>query len=224
MLNAIRSHSKVLIPMILVVLVGTFGFSLFLKPNLDRFQGARLELKERQVQYQKESARLQELKSIESQLGAISSDELKKLKAFFVEPPEVAHILGVLADRVAASGFFIGSLEVGRARETEIKGPLEDVSIQVQLKGGGYRELKQLLYLISQTVPLLDFASFAFQPQNALVSLNIKSKAVVATETPSLVPIDERFFTDPNFQDLSAPVDLPVLETVGRENPFAPLE
>ncbi|MBI2552528.1 hypothetical protein HYW17_04505 [Candidatus Uhrbacteria bacterium] len=218
------SRVSALIPGILAVLVGTIGFSVLLRPGLDRFQEIRAELNGRQRDYQDARTRFGELSEIENRLKAISPDELKKLKAFFVEAPEVAHLLNALADRAAAAGFFIGSLEVGRARETEITGPLTDVSIQVQLKGGGYRELKQLLYLLSKTVPLLDFTSFAFQPQNALVSLNLKARAVVKADTPSAVPLDVSFFTDPNFQALSAPVDLPALEAVGRENPFAPLE
>ena len=192
------------------------------RPSLEAFRLAREDQVLAEQEYSAAMTNLEELKTLRSQLARVDASQIVKLQELFLTPPELAYLTVLLSGHAQASRFLLTSLELSApAAAAQAKGPLAETGIQIQLRGGGYRELKEFFKLISISVPLLDMNSFTFDPQSTSVSLNLKAWRI---QTPSAARVsDLGFLNDPQFRALRAPVGLPPLAPVGRENPFAPV-
>lgn len=211
-------------PLLLIIIVGVLGWTLILRPALKDFRLARQELRAAQEQAAKTQARLKELRGLQTQAQLGTPAEVEKLQALFVQPPELATLLQILEQNAKTARFVLVSLEVGQERSARASsGPLQELLVQVQLKGGGYQELKEFLKLTTQTTPLLEVSSFTLDPKSASVSMNLKALSV-REEQAAPAPLSPVFFQNPQFKALRAPLPPAVPASAGRENPFAPVE
>lgn len=210
-----------LILVLLIIIIGTLGFTFALRPSLNAYQTARAELNDFVRDYQNVENSLRKSQNLESELQRFSAGEIEKLDYFFVPAPEMAHLLAVVKSKAQAARFLLTALDAGQGASERDGEPIEDVNVQLQLKGGGYDEFKELLKLFTRAVPLIDISSFVFDPQSASVSVNLKAHRLKKDMAQSAVPIDASFFADPRFSALSSPVLLPDIAPVGRVNPFA---
>lgn len=222
MIKALFNKYYLPIAVLLIVIAGTLGFTFILRPSIESFRVARLQVSDINDQYEAVYSRFETAQMLEEQLIAIAPREIEKLQSMFIDTPELAHLLGVIQKNAQATRFLLTALEVGGAKE-EVTGPLKDLAVQAQLEGGGYRELKEFLRLVTVSVPLLEINSFTYSPNGAMLSLNLKVH-MLETVSQELASIDAEFFSDSKFRALRDPVPLPVKDPVGRENPFAPVE
>ena len=206
---------------VLIIVCGTLGVLFLLRPSLEEFRVARADGVSAEHEYGDTMAHLEELKTLQTELTRVDASQMDKLQQLFLTPPEIAYLTTLLSNHAQAATFLLTSLELTASPSALVKGPLEEVGIQLQLRGGGYRELKEFFKLVSISVPLLDMSSFTFDPASANVSLNLKAWRV---KTPGVSSAsDLEFLNDPRFRALRAPVALPSTAPVGRENPFAPV-
>lgn len=215
-------HYFLLVTVLLIIVIGSVGFALVLRPSLEAFRLARNEANDAAVDAKGISETLAKMKVLIGQATLGSPAEIEKLKGIFIGSPELAYVLTSVPKYAEATRFLITSLDVGAAPagRTPVVGPLRQIPITAQLKGGGYNELKEFLKLMTTSVPVYDVTSFTFDPDAATVSINFNASAI--QEDPSRpVPLDPTFFEDPRFKALHAPVPLPKKEPVGKANPFA---
>lgn len=210
---------------LLIIIVGTLGFMAVLRPAVDAFRLARAEAGRVEKEYVAVSRRLEQASAFVDQLNAASPAELKKLRGMFLMNPEPAYILNLISERAQLNRFLLTTLEVGGESEgaQQKTGPLQEIGIQAQLKGGGYTELKELLKSLTRAVPLIELVSFTFEPRSSTVALNMKAKRVKTQETAP-VPVDTKFFSDARFKALRDLSTLPTPGSIGKKNPFAESE
>lgn len=222
MFKQIFQHYLSITLIFLIAIVGTLGFTFALKPSLEVYQSTRDQFNEIEQNIHKVKLRYEELQKIKTELDRLAISEIEKLNSFFVVQPEIAQLISVIKKRAQDARFLLTSLEVNPGRKDSKNGPVQEINVQLQMKGGGYDELKEFLRLITRTVPLIDISSFTFDPRSTSASFNfkvyrVKDDGVLQTG----VPIDANFFTDPRFSALAAPVLLPDIAPVGKEDPFA---
>lgn len=216
----------ILIIVVSIVALGTLGFLFALRPALESFRLARAESARIEAEYQSALERLQKATAFTEQLNVASLPEITKLRSMFVTNPEPAYFLNLLKDKAQRSRFLLNSLEIGASdlnSAAAASGPIVDVGVQVQLKGGGYAELRELLKSLTVSVPILDVVAFTFDPKGSTVSLSMTAKRV-NTQEARPTPADSRFFADTRFKALKDAVNLPARGTPGKTNPFAPVE
>lgn len=206
----------------LIIIFGSAGFAFVLRPSLEAFRIARNAVNETALQVKELDENLSKMQALTAQATLGSAAEIEKLKRIFIGSPELAYVLTSIPKYAEATRFLVTSLDVGAspAGRTPATGPLRQIPIQVQLKGGGYRELKEFLKLMTTSIPLFDITSLTFDPDSATVSISFNASAI--QEDPSRpVPLDPKFFEDPRFSALHDPFALPVKDPVGKVNPFA---
>lgn len=209
----------------LIAIVGTLGFTFILRPALGAYQIASSQRGDFEQAVQKANARDKELQDLKTQLQRLSASELEKLNYFFVSPPELVYLLSAIKSRAQSARFLLTSMEISAvSSEKDTKGPLQNVAVQAQLKGGGYSELKEFLRLMSRATPLMDISSFTYDPSSTSLSLNLKAYRIKDNlESKANILVDTSFFADPRFSALSEPVVLPDIAPVGKDDPFTAL-
>lgn len=160
-------------------------------------------------------------------VSQIDRGAIKKLHALFAQAPEFAHLAVLINRNSADSRWLLATLQIaGQDSRTEAAsaGPLEDIAVQLQLKGGGYRELKEFLRLTTVSIPMLELTSFTFDPASGGANLNLRMRRISAAALSGggASPADLEFFETPAFAALRAPYDLPPKDPAGKANPFAP--
>ena len=160
-----------------VVTISTLGVLFLVRPALERFDNARREARTSEAEYQAISERLARARAHASEAGQLTPEDQTKLRGLFVESPETATLLTLLHEHSTASRFLLTSLEVNgqptRNASPGPAGPLEEVHVQAQVKGGGYRELKELFKLLTISTPLTEISSFTFDQKSALSLIHI---------------------------------------------------
>lgn len=210
------------VAVLLIAIVGTLNLMFLLRPSLEAFRIARLQSSDANEQYESIISRLKATQLLNEQLNTIAPREITKLQSIFLNKPELAYLLEVMRKNAQATRFLLTALSIAEVEEPT-GGAVKEVAVQAQLEGGGYRELKEFLRLITTGVPLLEISSFTYDPNGAMLALNLR--AYVSTQLDGgLKPIDANFFNDSKFKALSDSVPLPNKGLVGRENPFAPVE
>ena len=212
-----------IIASLLIIIVGTVGFTLVLRPSLESFRIARTAAKDAAGQAQTVADMLTKMQARNTQAALGSPAEIEKLKALFIGSPELAYVLTSIPRYAEATRFLITALDVGSASSprAEATGPLRVIPIQAQLKGGGYNEFKEFLKMMTASTPLYDVISFTFDPKSATVSLNFNALAI-QEDSSRPATLDPEFFADPRFKALRAPIPLPKKDPIGKDNPFAP--
>ncbi|MDO8504999.1 MAG: hypothetical protein Q7S48_00235 [bacterium] len=211
------------VSVLLIIIAGSAGFAFVLRPSLEVFRIARDKAKETAVEVKNLEDALAKMQTLTTQATLGSSAEVEKLKGMFISSPELAFVLTSLPKYAAATRFLITSLAMDASvapRAGLSAGPLRQIPIQVQLKGGGYGELKEFLKLITTSTPIYEVTSFTFDPRSASLSINLNAFSI-EEDTASAVPLDPAFFEDPRFKALHNPSPLPKKEPVGKTNPFA---
>ena len=206
-----------------IMLVGTLIVVFVLRPSIDSYGLAKEESLKIKGAYE-ENVKIRDLaKTIQEQIETIAPAEIEKLNAMFLGSPELPTLVTMLSKRVEDSRLNLVSLAIGSGNIEKVQGAVEDTDIQMQVKGGRYVELRELLRLITRSTPVIEVKSFTFTPETASASLNL---AVKQMKEKSSIPqaIDVDFFKDSRFKGLASPVMLPDKDPVGRENPFAKVE
>ncbi|GEM_PF-4788730 len=217
----LQRHTMVLW-IVLTVVVGSLGTTFWIRPSIAAFGQAREKLHQTQQESQTAAEQLAKIDEIGAQLSTIAPEDIAKINNFFVASPELGSILGVLQQKANQTDWVLTSLDIGRVeqRSDRAQGPLGDIAITAQLKGGGYEQLKALLTAITMSVPVFDVTSLSFDPKSASLSVSMKAHRVEIQGMRAVQPIDQSFFNDPRFKLLHAPVALPTVTPVGSLNPF----
>lgn len=209
-----------------IIIAGTLMFIFALQPSLEVFRLARQQANDIEAQYQSLSSRMERASAISVQTQTGAPAEIEKLQSIFIKPPELAHLMAVLETNAKTARFLVTALEIGSessATGARVEtGPLRQINVHLQIKGGGYKNLKEFFKLITLAVPLLDVSSFTFDPKSASASINIKAQAVRELQSTA-VPFDVNFFKEPIFRALNSPIPAPSKDPVGRADPFEPL-
>lgn len=208
---------------IATIVVGSLGTTFWIRPSIAAFGQAREKLHETQQESQTAAERLVQIDEIGAQLSAIAPEDIAKINNFFVASPELGSILAVLQQKAKETDWFLISLDIGKVeqRSDHAQGPLGDIAIVAQLKGGGYEQLKALLTAITMSIPVFDVTSLSFDPKSASLSISMKAHRVEVQSMRAVQqPIDQAFFNDPRFKLLHAPVALPTVTPIGAHNPF----
>ncbi len=205
---------------LLLILVLVFGVFLFIFPaarNLRALRGSR-DLAVQEVRDL--NSQLIEMSTLQDKIKGLEASDLAKLRALFVDPPEIAYVANVIEKYATDSKWFLSSFTLGDlAANDKQTGPLRDINIQVQLRGGGYRELKEFLRFMTLATPLVEVSSFTFEPKSASTSINLKVRSIAPGAAGTF---DPTVFSERRFKALLAPLDLPEVAPVGKSNPFAP--
>jgi len=215
---------RILILASAIIAVGIGGYFFGVRSNIAEFRSANGELAKFKETREVTQEKIVEARAVAAQATAGTPAEIIKLQSLFVRQSEIAELINIIGNRAQTARFLLTNLEISTEKaERNDARALQTVRAQAQLKGGGYRELKELLKLLTVAVPLLEVNSFTFDPKSTTVSINLSAQRI-SQEASALVPVDTAFFSDPRFKALGAPVLLPQKEPVGRENPFATFE
>lgn len=196
------------------------GIFLVIRPAIRQF---RETINARQALLSQERVlndKLEELNTLQSRVQTIAAADLAKLRGLFVDPPAIAYIGAALNKYATASKLFLASFSVSQAPGAQKStSPLAEIQLQAQLKGGGYREIKEFLRFLTLSVPIMEVSSFTFESRSASANVNLKVYTVARTARGRF---DPEIFEDRRFKALLQPVQLPPVEPTGKVNPFSP--
>lgn len=202
------------------IAAGTLGLILFIFPAYNSFIRASGEVRSANAALQSVKARVERLEGIAAAFESVNPDETRKISEFFAAAPELATAVHALDTIARKSRWVLIAVDLVENGLNEAARGSNEIAIQAQFKGGGYPELRQLLALLANSVPILDVASFSFHPDNASVSVNIR--AYRPPSPKDLPPVPERaLFEDPKLRMLDSPLVLPSIGAQGTVNPFS---
>ncbi len=216
--NLTRYKNYLLVLLLILVLV--FGIFLLILPTARNLRAVRSSRDLTAQEVRDFNGQLIEMRALQEKIQGLGATDLAKLRALFVDRPEIAYVANVIEKYATDSKWFLNSFALSDVVANDKQtGPLLDINIQAQMHGGGYRELKEFLRFMTLATPLVEVSSFTFEPKSASTSINLKVRSSAQSATGTF---DSAVFNERRFKALLAPLSLPEVAPVGKTNPFAP--
>lgn len=207
----------------LLVIVGAVVLVFFvLLPGQRQARANRTTLLDAQSEQMELERLYSRAKTVSQTLRTIDAESRARLGQIFAVQPDLGTYGQLLNSLASANNFVLTSISVGDNSKNESMAGLSEIQLTVQLKGGGYKDLKNLLADVTRAVPLIEVSSLTYSPESAVLALNLISYAV-KDGLPLPATLDTTLLKDPRLLMLRAPVVPTQPPPAGRENPFAPL-
>ncbi|MFA5358969.1 MAG: type 4a pilus biogenesis protein PilO [Patescibacteria group bacterium] len=115
-----------------------------------------------------------EIKKVLSDFDSFSQDELIRLSQILPAEKDLPNLIIQLDSLAKQSGLALSSFSISEQVSTkkvvdaqQATGSVKELIISLNLKGGGYNNLKQLVSLVETNMRLMDISSFVFAPNDS---------------------------------------------------------
>ena len=117
---------------------------------------------------------LSNAQSYSSQLYQLTSQDERLLDMALPQKPDFSTIIEQLTSLANHAGFIVNNIDFNEAKAGKAKSDnLGRVSVHLQITGGGYTQLKELIKLLESSVMMLDTYSLNFANTSPTYDLNL---------------------------------------------------
>jgi len=119
---------------------------------------------------------LSNAKSYSSQLYQLTPQDERLLDMALPQKPDFSSIVEQLTSLANHAGFIVNNIDFNEAKASANKAKPDDlgrISIHLQVTGGGYTQLKELIKLLESSVMMLDTYSLNFANTSPTYDLNL---------------------------------------------------